>query len=78
MAIRTSWLRSIVLFLAAFFLLSRSVYAYVDPNTGGMLIQLLTGGLAGLAVLARLYWRKLRERIREGARTIECAREPTA
>jgi hypothetical protein len=35
--------------------------AYVDPSTGGQLVQLVTGGVAGLAVLFRLYWRRLRD-----------------
>jgi hypothetical protein len=42
-------------------LISAPAYAYVDPGTGGMLIQLVTGGVAGLLVLARLYWRRMRE-----------------
>jgi hypothetical protein len=35
--------------------------AYVDPSTGGQLVQLVTGGVAGLAVLFRLYWRRFRD-----------------
>jgi len=35
-------------------------YAYIDPGTGGILVQLLTGGVAGLLVLAKLYWHKIR------------------
>ena len=41
-------------------LLAAPAYAYIDPGTGGMLIQLVTGGVAGLAVLARLYWRRVK------------------
>ena len=44
--------------LIAFFM-SVPAYAYVDPGTGGMLTQLLTGGVAGLLVLFRLYWSRL-------------------
>jgi Na+/proline symporter len=44
-------------------LLAAPAYAYVDPGTGSMLVQLLTGGTAGALVLARLYWRRLRERV---------------
>jgi hypothetical protein len=36
-------------------------YAYVDPGTGGLLVQLITGGVAGALVLARLYWRRTKE-----------------
>lgn len=34
-------------------------HAYVDPGTGGMLVQLVTGGVAGLLVLVRLYWARI-------------------
>ena len=36
-------------------------YAYIDPGTGGMLIQLVTGGAAGLLILVRLYWRRMKD-----------------
>jgi hypothetical protein len=38
-------------------------YAYVDPGTGSMLVQLVTGGVAGALVLARLYWRRLKDKL---------------
>lgn len=34
-------------------------HAYLDAGTGSMLMQLLVGGAAGLAVLAKLYWHRL-------------------
>jgi hypothetical protein len=34
--------------------------AYLDPGSGSMLVQLLLGGVAGLAVIARMYWQKLK------------------
>lgn len=33
--------------------------AYIDPGTGGMMVQLLLGGLAGVVVVARLFWSKV-------------------
>ncbi len=30
--------------------------AYIDPGSGSMLLQVLLGGVAGVAVLARLFW----------------------
>lgn len=33
--------------------------AYIDATSGGLLIQLLLGGLAGVGVIVKLYWRKL-------------------
>jgi hypothetical protein len=42
-------------------LIAAPAYAYVDPGTGGMLIQLASGGAAGLAVLIRLYWGRVKK-----------------
>ncbi|HEY6692716.1 MAG TPA: hypothetical protein VI006_07700 [Solirubrobacteraceae bacterium] len=35
------------------------MFAYLDPGTGSMLVQLLVGGVAAVGVAARLYWRRL-------------------
>jgi len=39
--------------------LANPVYAYLDPGTGSMILQLFLGGLAGLAVILKLYWRRI-------------------
>lgn len=33
--------------------------AYIDPGAGSLILQLVLGGLAGLALTLKLYWRKL-------------------
>lgn len=33
-------------------------HAYLDPGTGSVILQVLLGGFAGLALAGRLYWRK--------------------
>lgn len=33
--------------------------AYLDPASGSMFLQLLLGGLAGVAVVLKLYWHRL-------------------
>lgn len=38
-------------------------YAYIDPGTGGMLLQLLLGGIAGALVVMKLYWHRLRQAV---------------
>jgi hypothetical protein len=38
---------------------THSAYAYLDPGTGSMILQVLLGGIAGLALVGRLYWHKL-------------------
>jgi hypothetical protein len=35
------------------------VFGYLDPGSGSMLVQLLVGGLAGIAVTGKLYWRRI-------------------
>lgn len=45
-----------------------SYLAYLDPGAGSMIVQLLVGGTAAVAVGARLYWRRLRSVFRRGKR----------
>jgi len=33
-------------------------YAYLDPGTGSMILQVLLGGVAGVALAGKLYWRR--------------------
>lgn len=37
----------------------RPALAYLDPGSGSMLLQVILGGVAGVAVIARLYWGRL-------------------
>jgi len=37
-----------------------SAYAYLDANTGSLLAQLLLGGVAGIALIGKLYWHRLK------------------
>ncbi len=32
---------------------------YIDPIAGGMLLQIILGGLTGVLVLGRLFWKSL-------------------
>lgn len=40
-------------------MVARPAFAYLDAGSGSMLVQLLLGGFAGLAVIVKLYWRRL-------------------
>jgi len=40
-------------------LLANPAYAYLDPGTGSMMLQILLGGLAGLIVILKLFWHRL-------------------
>jgi hypothetical protein len=35
------------------------VLAYLDPGSGSMILQILAGGVAAVAVTAKLYWNRL-------------------
>lgn len=34
--------------------------AYIDPGTGGLIVQIIAGGAAGLLVIVRLYWSRIK------------------
>jgi len=34
-------------------------HAYLDPGSGSMFLQLLLGGVAGVALAVKLYWHKI-------------------
>jgi len=41
------------------FLFPSNAYAYLDPGTGAMIIQLIVGGIAAGIVMAKVYWNNL-------------------
>jgi hypothetical protein len=41
-----------------------TVLAYLDPGSGSMILQILAGGLAAVAVTAKLYWGRLMKFLR--------------
>ncbi len=52
-------LKLTIIFCWSLLMTERVVFAYLDPGTGSLFLQLLLGGIAGLAVIAKLYWRRL-------------------
>ena len=36
-------------------------YAYLDPGTGSMLLQLLLGGVAGVVLIFKMYWARIKQ-----------------
>ena len=34
-------------------------YAYLDPASGSMLLQMIVGGIAGLALAIKLFWYRI-------------------
>jgi hypothetical protein len=45
-------------------------WAYIDPGTGSMMLQLLLGGVAGAMVVGKLYMQRAREFIRNVGRRL--------
>ncbi|MBB4962208.1 hypothetical protein [Micromonospora polyrhachis] len=39
--------------------------AYLDAGSGSLIVQAVVGGVAGVAVATRLYWRRLVARFRK-------------
>ncbi len=38
--------------------------SYIDPGTGSLVLQMIAGGVAAVAVTAKLYWRRVRRVLR--------------
>ena len=47
----------IVLTVALF---TQPAWAYLDPGTGSMLLQVILGGIAAIGVALKLFWHKIR------------------
>lgn len=41
-----------------------NAHAYIDPGSGSVLLQLILGGIAGIGVVAKLYWDQVKTRCR--------------
>ena len=37
----------------------KALFAYLDPGSGSMMLQVIAGGLAAAAVTMKVYWRRL-------------------
>lgn len=40
-------------------LIPAPAYAYLDPGTGGMLLQIIIGAIAGVGVALKMYWHRI-------------------
>jgi len=38
-------------------------YAYIDPGTGSLVIQVIVGVLVGTGITVKIYWYKIKEKI---------------
>ena len=60
-------LRFLIVILLA--LATEPVFAYLDPGTGSMLLQVILGGVAAVAVATKLFWYKIRAAIGLGKKS---------
>jgi hypothetical protein len=44
----------------------RFIAAYIDPGTGGLMLQFILGGVAGLAALVKFRWKAIKRRFGRG------------
>jgi multisubunit Na+/H+ antiporter MnhB subunit len=54
---------TVTVFVAVFlmtFAMGDQAYAYLDPGTGSVLLQVLLGGVAGALALIKLYWKRIK------------------
>ena len=65
-------------------LVTAQVFAYLDPGSGSMILQLLAGGLAAMGVAIKLYWRRvlsflrIRRSVDDDPAPAEQQREPSS
>lgn len=50
----------IALLALPFMLVALPAHAYLDPGSGSMILQIIAGGIAGLAVALKMFWHRIR------------------
>jgi hypothetical protein len=60
----SSMLKFLALAAALFGVCTAPAYAYLDPTTGSILLQGLFAGVAGVMVIGRLYWTRMKAFLR--------------
>lgn len=54
-------MRNIKIILLVFAsIVSANAWAYLDPGSGSMLLQVILGGVAAIGVAAKLYWHRFK------------------
>lgn len=64
MKIMTNWIGFLALLLFC-----PSVWAYLDPGSGSMLLQVILGGVAAVGVVCKMYWYRIKRALGFGDKT---------
>ena len=60
---------SIFIIFSAFLVLIdlsvKEAFAYLDPNSGMLVIQVILGALVGIGVTVKIYWYRIKEKLRK-------------
>ncbi len=51
---------NLIIFSFFITLIPVSAFAYIDPGTGGIIVQVILGGVGGLILFFKLYWKKIK------------------
>jgi len=54
-----------IISLAMYGFVFSDVYAYLDPSSGTIILQMMIGVLAGVAIAIKIYWHKLKFKLSE-------------
>ena len=54
-------MESAILIFYIFIFSTSTAHAYLDPGTGSMVLQVVLGGIAGIAILGKLFWNRFKE-----------------
>ena len=47
------------------FLIPSEAYAYIDPGSASMFIQVIIGALVGVGITMKIYWKRLKFKLEE-------------
>ena len=59
------------LLLTTLALFTQPAWAYLDPGTGSMLLQVILGGIAAIGVALKLFWHKIRVALGFSKKTVD-------
>ena len=62
-------MKYLIILIALMF--TQPAWAYLDPGTGSMLLQVILGGIAAVGVALKLFWHKIRAALGFAAKSDE-------